>query len=102
MAADFSIRKFEDLKDLILWHGRLSYKRTAKLGQFVVHRGMIISFIQTIFTLVYFFVTIPIYNGFLLLGYTTVYTQMPIFTIIFDEELDREKVLEFPALYSTL
>jgi len=43
---------------LIIWHGRLSYKRTAALSQFVVHRGMIISFIQAIFTLVYFNITI--------------------------------------------
>jgi len=28
-AADYSIKKFEDLKDLLLWHGRLSYKRSA-------------------------------------------------------------------------
>ena len=45
LAADFSVIKFEDIKKLIIWHGRLSYKRSASLSQFVVHRGMIISFI---------------------------------------------------------
>ena len=46
--------------------------------------------------------TIPIYNGFLLLGYSTIYTSMPIFAIILDCDVNSEKVLEFPALYVTL
>ena len=29
LAADFSIMKFKHMQRLILWHGRLSYKRTA-------------------------------------------------------------------------
>jgi len=63
---------------------------------------MIISFIQAIFTVLFFFVTIPIYNGFLLMGYSTIYTSMPIFSIILDCDVNSEKVLEFPALYVTL
>ena len=63
---------------------------------------MIISFIQAIFTCIFFFVTIPIYNGMLLLGYSTVYTSLPIFTIVLDVDVDSGKVMEFPALYKTL
>lgn len=33
------------LNKLLLWHGRLSYKRSALLGQFVIHRGLLISLI---------------------------------------------------------
>lgn len=50
---------------------------------------MIISFIQAIFTLIFFLVTIPIFNGFLILGYATIYTQMPVFSLVFDEDVDR-------------
>lgn len=32
LAADFSINKFKDIKTLLLWHGRLSYKRSASLS----------------------------------------------------------------------
>lgn len=32
LAADFSILQFQNLKHLILWHGRLSYKRSAVLS----------------------------------------------------------------------
>ncbi len=46
LAADFSILDFRKLKILLLWHGRLSYRRSAVLSQFVIHRGLIISVIQ--------------------------------------------------------
>ena len=102
LAADFSLMEFRHLKQLILWHGRMSYKRSAKLSQFVSHRGMIISFIQTIFSLVFYCVTIPIYNGFLLLGYSTIYTALPVFTLVLDVDVAKDKVLKYPALYKTL
>ena len=38
LAADFSINQFSYLTKLLLWHGRNSYKRSAKLAQFVIHR----------------------------------------------------------------
>ena len=63
---------------------------------------MIISFIQAIFTCIYFFVTIPIYNGYLLLGYSTFYTSLPIFSLVLDEDVSYTQVARFPALYKTI
>ena len=102
LAADFSIERFKDIKDLIIWHGRLSYKRSTSLSQFVVHRGMIISFIQAIFTVIFYYVTIPIFNGYLILGYSTYYTSLPIFILVLDEDVSRATVDKFPALYQSL
>ena len=48
LAADYSISKFKHLKLLLLWFGRISYKNTALISNFVIHRGLIISFIQVI------------------------------------------------------
>lgn len=45
LASDFSINEFKHLKKLILWHGRMSYKRSSVLSQFVIHRGLIITVI---------------------------------------------------------
>ncbi len=42
LAADFSIEQFCYLTKLLVWHGRNSYKRSAKLSQFVIHRGLMI------------------------------------------------------------
>ena len=51
LAADFSITQFSFLTKLLVWHGRNSYKRSAKLAQFVIHRGLIISVIQGMYSL---------------------------------------------------
>lgn len=80
----------------------MSYQRSAKLSQFIIHRGMIISFIQAIFTMIFFSVTIPIYNGFLILGYATVYTSLPVFSLVLDQDVDRGTCLKYPILYQTL
>jgi phospholipid-translocating ATPase len=55
LAADFSITQFSHLTKLLLWHGRNSYKRSAKLSQFVIHRGLIIAVIQAVFSSIFFF-----------------------------------------------
>ena len=63
---------------------------------------MIISFIQAVFTVVFFYVTIPVYNGYLMLGYSTFYTTLPVFSLVLDEDVDYSKVMAYPALYVTL
>ena len=102
LASDFSITQFSHLKKLILWHGRQSYRSSAVLSQFVFHRGLIISVIQATFTVMFYFVSIPIYNGFLMLGYSTIYTSLPVFSLVFDEDADVMSILSFPPLYKTL
>ena len=90
------------LKRLLLWHGRLSYKRSACLSQFVVHRGLIITMNQMIFIIVFYYSSIPIYNGWLMMGYVTIFTCLPVFTLIIDEEVDVESARAHPPLYRTL
>lgn len=51
LAADFSIEQFYHLVKLLVWHGRNSYKRSAKLAQFVIHRGLIIAVCQTMYSI---------------------------------------------------
>jgi len=102
LASDFSIVEFNVLQELLLWHGRLSYFRTAKLSQFVFHRGLIISVIQAIFISLFFFAAIPIYNGMLMLGYSTIYTMLPVFSLVLDQDIDRKTVHQYPILYRNL
>lgn len=102
LASDFSINEFKYLRRLLLWHGRLSYKRSAVLSQFIIHRGLIISIIQVIFSIIFYFVAIPIYNGLLMLGYSTIYTNLPVFSLVFDEDVNVSAVMKFPPLYKTL
>ena len=41
----------------------------------------------------FYFVAIPVYNGYLMLGYSTIYTNLPIFSHVFDEDADVDSVL---------
>lgn len=50
----------------------------------------------------FYFVAIPIYNGFLMLGYATVFTSLPVFSLVLDEDASVEQVMQFPPLYKTL
>lgn len=102
LAADFSITQFQYLTPLLLWHGRLSYLSTSKLSNFVFHRGFIIAVIQSIFFLLFYYVAIPIYNGYLVLGYATIFTSMPVFTLVLDRDTDFHTVHENANLYQKL
>lgn len=48
LAADFSVTQFKHLGRLLMVHGRNSYKRSAALSQFVIHRSLCISAMQVI------------------------------------------------------
>lgn len=117
LAADFSITQFSHIARLIsklnkyaplfiylfiVWHGRNSYKRSASLSQFIMHRGMIISVIQAIYSALFFFAAIAIYQGWLLVGYATFYTMAPVFSLVLDKDVSEEVAMKFPELYSEL
>lgn len=45
-----------------VWHGRNSYQRSSALAQFVIHRGLIISVIQAVFSAVFYYSAIALYQ----------------------------------------
>uniref|UniRef100_A0A8D3C7I4 Phospholipid-transporting ATPase n=1 Tax=Scophthalmus maximus TaxID=52904 RepID=A0A8D3C7I4_SCOMX len=102
LAADFSITQFKHIGRLLVVHGRNSYKRSAALGQFVMHRGMIISTMQAVFSSIFFFASVPLYQGFLMVGYATIYTMFPVFSLVLDQDVKPEMALLYPELYKDL
>jgi len=102
LAADFSITQFSHLARLLLVHGRYSYKRSASLSQFVIHRGLIISIMQAIFCTVFYFSSIPLYQGYLMVGYATIYTMFPVFSLVLDKDVSDKIALTYPELYKEL
>jgi phospholipid-translocating ATPase len=102
LSSDFSLNQFSHLTPLLLWHGRLSYTRSAKLAQFVIHRGLIISVMQAVFSAIFYFSPIALYQGWLMVGYATVYTMAPVFSLVLDRDVSRENALLYPELYKEL
>ena len=102
LAADYSIKEFKSLSVLLLWWGRIAYKNTSTMANFIIHRGLIISLNQFIFSAIFYFNPVPIYNGFLLFGYSTIFTSLPSISVLLDKDILRENVLKFPTLYKIL
>ncbi|MAD87413.1 MAG: hypothetical protein CL912_31020 [Deltaproteobacteria bacterium] len=102
LAADFSITQFCHLTKLLVWHGRNSYKRSAKLAQFVIHRGLIISVAQTMYSIAIKFEPEGLYKDWLLVGYATVYTMAPVFSLVLDKDVDENLANLYPELYKEL
>lgn len=102
LAADFSIDQFSFLGRLLLVHGRNSYKRSASLSQFVIHRGLIISSMQAVFSAVFYFASIALFPGFLMVGYATIFTNFPVFSLVLDKDVSSEIAMTYPELYKDL
>ncbi|XP_069907785.1 probable phospholipid-transporting ATPase IIA isoform X1 [Oryctolagus cuniculus] len=102
LAADFSITQFRHLGRLLMVHGRNSYKRSAALSQFVIHRSLCISTMQAVFSSVFYFASVPLYQGFLIIGYSTIYTMFPVFSLVLDKDVKSDVAMLYPELYKDL
>ncbi|ORY71285.1 phospholipid-translocating P-type ATPase [Pseudomassariella vexata] len=102
LAADFSIEQFCHLTKLLVWHGRNSYKRSAKLAQFVIHRGLIVAVCQTMYSIAIKFEPEGLYLDWLLVGYATVYTAAPVLSLVLDKDVDENLANLYPELYKEL
>ncbi|KAG5518629.1 hypothetical protein PMAC_002598 [Pneumocystis sp. 'macacae'] len=102
LAADFSITQFYHLTKLLVWHGRNSYKRSAKLTRFVIHRGLLISVCQAYYSILSGFTPIVLFKGWLMVGYATLYTMAPVFSLVLDRDVNECLTFLYPELYKEL
>ncbi|CCH60908.1 hypothetical protein TBLA_0D04110 [Henningerozyma blattae CBS 6284] len=102
LAADFSVTQFCHITKLFLWHGRNSYKRSAKLAQFVMHRGLVIAVCQTVYSICSKFEPLALYQGWLMVGYATCYTMFPVFSLTLDHDIPESLSKIYPELYRDL
>ena len=93
LAADYSILEFNYLNKLLLWFGRISYKNTSMMAKFIMHRGLIVSFNQFIFSCMFYFNPVPLYSGFLSFGYSTIFTSLPCIFVLLDQDVNKDNVL---------
>lgn len=64
--------------------------------------GSIITVMQAIFSAVFYFVAIPLFPSFLYVGYATVFTMFPVFSLVLDKDVPDRIALTYPELYKTL
>ena len=101
-ASDVSIKEFKNIAPLLLWHGRLAYKNTAKMTLFIFHRGAIMALIQCMFSVVFYLSAIPLFSGLVSVGYTCLYTNGPVAAMVLDKDITRFAAMFYPELYHQL
>jgi len=101
LAADFSVKKFADICDLLFWHGRRCYKNTSMIAQVIIHRGTLISVIQGIFCALIGFIPVSIFRGSMLAVFTTC-TFPTLLALIIFEDIPKNISMKFPELYKEL
>lgn len=67
-----------------------------------MHRGVVVSFIQAFFSITFYGVAIPVYNGLLMFGYTSIFNNVSLFSLFLDEDISPEVALHYPDLYRDL
>ena len=110
---------------------RLFLFRSANLSQFIMHRGLLVSTMQAIFSSIFYFSAVPLFQvggilldmyllgrwlfhhlihaivhwivqSFLMVGYATIYTQLPVFSLVLDKDVTPKIAMDFPELYKEL
>jgi phospholipid-transporting ATPase len=99
-SADYSISQFKFLRDILLVHGRLAYKRLSLYTCYAFYKNVIV-----VFTEIYFI----IFNGFsgqiyfsdwFTNFYNTFWSSWPmVINFTLDRDVEREISLKYPSLY---
>ena len=72
------------------------------MSQFVIHRGLIISVIQAIFSSVFYSSPVALFSGMLIFGYSCWYTMFPVFCLIVDRDISKKSAILYPELYEEI
>ena len=95
LAADFTISKFNYLCKLVLFHGRAAHRGVSSISQFILHRGLIISWLQQIFSMLFYMISMPIFNGIMMVGYSSVFTVLPVLSVIYDVDISWRNLKDY-------
>ena len=57
---------------------------------------------QAVFSAIFYFAPIALYQGWLMVGYATVYTMAPVFSLVLDRDVNENLALIYPELYKEL
>ncbi|XP_051147937.1 probable phospholipid-transporting ATPase 4 [Andrographis paniculata] len=100
MASDFSIAQFRFLERLLVVHGHWCYKRIAQMICYFFYKN--IAFGLTIFYFEAFtgFSGQSVYDDWYMLLFNVALTSLPVISLgVFEQDVDSEVCLQFPALY---
>ena len=66
----------------------------------MIHHGLIISIMQAVFSAIFYFSPIVLYQEWLMVGYVMIYA--PVFLLVLDRDVNEDLALLYPKLYKEL
>lgn len=101
LSADFSLKKFCYVLDLLFVHGRGCYVKTSNLAKITLQRSFIITIIQAVFCALINCVPLSLFQG-NMCALFIVLTCIPIITLYKGSDIKTEVALTYPELYKEL
>jgi len=66
------------------------------------YTGRLITVTQAIFSAVSHSSSVPLYRGFLMVGYATIYTMLPVFSLVLDRSVSDQIAITYLELFKEL
>lgn len=99
-SADYSISQFKFLRDLILYHGRLSYKRISHYTCYAFYKNIILVFTEIYFIIFNGFSGQIFFSDWLTNFYNIFWSSWPmVINYSMDKDIDRNLTLKYPFIY---
>lgn len=57
---------------------------------------------QVIFSAIFYIVSVSLFPGFLMVGYATIFTMFPVFSLVLDKDVHDSIAMTYPELYKDL
>jgi len=100
LASDYSIAQFRFLAQLMLVHGRYSYKRVSLLVLYFFYKNLLISMINLWWSFFTGFSGQTIWDAYLGIGFNLVFTALPIIMVAcLDQDVSQDALKRYPQLY---
>ncbi|KAJ6986558.1 phospholipid-transporting ATPase 1-like [Populus alba x Populus x berolinensis] len=100
MASDFSMGQFRFLVPLLLVHGHWNYQRMGYMILYNFYRNAVFVFVLFWYALFACFTLTTAINEWSSMLYSIIYTSLPTIVVaIFDKDLSRRNLLQYPQLY---
>ncbi|OQS53429.1 NEO1 [Ecytonucleospora hepatopenaei] len=101
LSADFSLKKFCHVTELMFSHGRNCYVKSAELAKITLRRAFLTTIIQAVFSALVNCVPLSIFQGYMG-SFFILFTCFPILTLYHDSDIKKEITLKYPELYKEL
>ena len=101
LSSDFAIPQFQFLVPLILWHGRVSYRKVSIFICYYFYKNIILVLTELAFAFMNGYSGQIYFADWLPMLYNIFWTSLPpIFTYIFEQDIKPLEALQHPELYS--